>query len=262
MSKPVDDMHAYLAIQAQAVHSALSVPPATLADESLSSQSGKPVNVYDLSALERHLLHAVQTATPGLTLDALKHLTSQPEATVEAGVGTLRSFNLVQAIPGQTITYVLVPLSTEPLFEEWQRYLDSFCDRNPPNVEGDTLGTTFLSVGVVILCAILGGTRDEDEIAFEISLPVEFVRFVLAMVEEHHLWRSLGPFDLERTLLRQRTDLREVELSLQAVEEALWDTCATAKTVAELIELRAGCQFGDGMDCWVDEARYDGWWVN
>lgn len=153
-------------------------------------------------------------------------------------------------------------VAAEPLFEDWQAWVADFCAHYPLAVEGDTLGTTFLSFGAVILSAILAGTRDETELADATRLPAGFVRFVLAMVTELKVSASLDLSDLQRTLLSRRSDLREVKSSLEAAEEQAWNACATPETVPKLIELRAGRQFGGGMDAWVDEEGYDGWWVN
>lgn len=155
------------------------------------------------------------------------------------------------------------PIAVGPLFENWQAWIAGLYDWYPPAILGDTLGTTFLSFGAVILSAISAGTRNEKQIAQVTSLPIGYVKFVLAMLHEHNLWDSLEPLDdLQRTLLSQRNDLGEVKLALEAAVEALWNRCATRETVAKMIELRAGRQFGGGMDTWVEEEGYDGWWVN
>ncbi len=154
------------------------------------------------------------------------------------------------------------PVTAEPLFGNWQTWLADFCAQYPPAAEGDTLGTTFESFGMVVLGAILSGTGNEEEIAHVTFLPVGFVNFVLAIVQEHNLWNTFLFDDLQRALLWHRNDVKEVKLSLEALEEKLWDGCATPETVAKLIELRADRQFGGGRDTWIDAEGYDGWWIN
>jgi len=98
------------------------------------------------------------------------------------------------------------PIAVGPIFRNWRAWLTGFYDWYPPAISGDTLGTTFLSFGAVILSAILTGAMNEKEIAQVTSLPIGYVELVLAMVHEHNLWDSLEPLDdLQRTLLSQRT---------------------------------------------------------
>ena len=154
------------------------------------------------------------------------------------------------------------PVPAEPLFPNWRTWLVNFYSHRPTALEGDALGTTFVSFGATILCATASSTRDESEIADVIQLPVVFVRYVLNMLGEHNLWESVELLDLQRTLATQPNDLTEVGSSLEWAEENIWNACATPDTVAELIALRAGRQVGGGADTWVDEAGYDGWGIN
>ena len=124
----------------------------------------------------------------------------------------------------------------------------------------DTLGDRVLSsCGVVLLAAIVGGTRGRGfSIARATILPVEFAMLVLGMAERQRVLSLDSAFDLQQTIRGAGPWFpREIEQRLHDLKEDLWEFCWTPGIEAELHTFRKGRQFGGAVDRWVDQEALD-----
>jgi hypothetical protein len=85
-------------------------------------------------------------------------------------------------------------------FEEEVNWLRNCRMQYPPVVEGDNLGTTFLSTGAVLLVAAMDGTQSAVLIALLTGLPKRFVGLIVHSLDRMELRRFRGFRDLERKI--------------------------------------------------------------
>ena len=202
----------------------------------------------EISSHERLVLLALRADPSGLTHS---QLASRCVSKLEA---LKRAFHVVEA----TYTYYVAPPSlTGPLLPDWQGWLEFYCEAQPQYEQGDTLATMYACYGVVLLAAILGGTRDSERISRATTLPLPFVTLVLGMGSKRNVWDVDSVFQLQQRLSDGGADLGEIEKDLHWVKEELWEFCWTARIEARLHEFRSGHQFGGRTDTWI-AAEVDG----
>lgn len=131
----------------------------------------------------------------------------------------------------------------------WDRWLVSFCATVPQVVEYDAEATTYDSCGLVLLAALLSGTRNADLIANVTSFPRSLVHMVLEVADEHCLWCHANVRNLRRRLILAEP-FASIEAALNGVKENFWQVIPDWTTEA-LNTLRGGHQFGGKMDDWA-----------
>jgi hypothetical protein len=181
-------------------------------------------------------------------------LNKQASQAVEQVLRHFPGYNVLSAQDGPVEFHVLVPASvinkanaTDVL------WLNNYYSEHPPVCEGDDLGTTYDSVGSVLLLAVLTGTRSACDLAVITALPFHFVRVVMTQMEVHGLWPSEGIADLERTLRDRRENLKEVESSLRCILDEFWNAFWEPGATDALTTLRERRLFGGRMQSWTDE---------
>jgi hypothetical protein len=210
--------------------------------------------MYQLTTTERFILVAIQRSNHGLTRTALMHLTAFAPEEVEKAVDTLEAVNFVESVTDENPTYYIpVPLTEAPIFPDYEKRLASFCSVYQQMVEGDTEATTYACCGVVLLSAVLTGSRDAQFLAQLTSLPLGFVMLVLGMMDRQELWWSEQLFNLQKTLHECELNFADIESALHGVKEEFWNIC-WRPGLGDLLEtLRARRQFGNRIDRWLDE---------
>ena len=150
--------------------------------------------------------------------------------------------------------HVLVPDSVVNKANETDiLWLNNYYSEHSPVCEGDDLGTTYESVGSVLLAAVLTGTRSACDLAVITSLPFQFARVTMVQMEAHGLWQSGGIVDLEGILRERRENLKEVESSLRFVLDEFWNAFWEPGATDALTTLRERRLFGGKMQTWTDE---------
>lgn len=211
-----------------------------------------------LSSSDRLVLLALQAHAPCLTEDQLQMITHLPTEIVQESILTLEALNRARSGVDRGETYqVAIPLSDRPLLPLWEAWLAFYFEAQPPYAEGDTLATMYDQCGVILLTAIVSGTRDPDLISCVTSLPLPFTMLVLGMADRRNIWDLDSTFELQRRLTTTNIDLHEVDNCLDWLKEELWEFCWTPKIEAKLHEFRAGHQFGGKVDWWLDSETLD-----
>lgn len=203
---------------------------------------------------DRLVLLAVQNARQGLNALGIALITNLPLAEVEASLGTLSADDLIARETasgmGQFIPNV-IPLG--PACFSFNTWLRDFWSLDPPTVHADTLGTTYLSCGAVILASLASGSVDPDLVEQATSLPLGYVEFVLSLMLAQNAWSLDSVRDLRRLLRNEPPDFAGIQLALRDATEDFWELCWTPEVHETLEQFRAGCQVGGNSDEWVDE---------
>jgi hypothetical protein len=95
-------------------------------------------------------------------------------------------------------------------FEEFSEWFQSFCEFQPLFIVGDSIGTTFLCSGSVILTLAALSTRSAALAAMLTGLPSGFTEAVIAALVKMAFWRSQEALDLEKTIRLRGGELAEV----------------------------------------------------
>jgi hypothetical protein len=207
-----------------------------------------------LSTEDRFVLFVVRTSHHDLSAMAVSRLTSLPSVVVTKAIKELESRRLIEPIEHHgDICYLPIGLSQSPLMNDYGAWLDAYCSRPAPIDEGDTEAMTFMSCGIVILSAILTGSRDAQFLTRLTTFPEAFVRLVVGMMDRLDLWWSERLFDLETTIQQPSLDFTEVDVSLHSVTEEFWNAWRSPGLGAAIDTLRAGRQYGGLRDWWIDK---------
>jgi hypothetical protein len=153
------------------------------------------------------LQHASQTAQ---TTSAVIRLTELDRPAVESLLQRLMAVGLCESgsIEGE-VHYWAVPLSETPILDNHFEWLAAYCSRTVEVERGD-IEATYETCGIVLLVAIVTGTRDPEAIALLTKVPIGFIRMIFQLCEQLDLWWSPRFFDLERTVREQGDDADEV----------------------------------------------------
>jgi hypothetical protein len=199
------------------------------------------------------LLTKTKSATPN-SCEIQVSPNKQPSLIIEQILRHFPGYNVLSAEDGAVEFHVFVPDSVVNKANETDvLWLSNYYSEHPPVCEGDDLGTTYESVGSVLLAAVLTGTRSACELAVLTSLPFHFVRVVMAQMKVHGLWPSENIADLERILRERRDNLKEVEESLRCILDEFWDVFWQVGATDALTTLRERRLFGGMMQTWTDE---------
>jgi hypothetical protein len=230
--------------------------PAVPACASTPTRPSPPASLYDLTTLERFTLLVLQQARNGITESDLWFITGAETVDVGKALTTLEGLKLIEHLgDGAAVRYIPVALSSVPLFVGWESWLTAYCAKYPQVCDGDTRGTTYGTVMVVILVALLSGSRNRKLIADLTTLPPQFVSSVLEMIDVAEKWCFVELYELEKLLLEKSEKHFEILHALQALMERLWNRWWTPEREIALNRLRAGRQVGGQADTWVDDGE-------
>jgi hypothetical protein len=140
--------------------------------------------------------------------------------------------------------------SEAPLRNDCSEWLATLCPQLMEVEDGDSEAVTFWTCGIVILAAIVTGSREPALVADLTRLPIDFVRLTLELCRQLHLWWSLRFFELARTVREQGDDAKEVSDALQSVIEE-FSLSFMSETIADMLHRsREHVQYGGGRDPW------------
>jgi hypothetical protein len=105
--------------------------------------------------------------------------------------------------------------------------------------------------GIVLLVAIVTGTREPSVIAELTALPVDFVGTVMELCHRLDLWWSPRFYELQRTIREQSDNAEEVSDALHCVKEEFWTSWFSRTVEAVLHSSRQNLQYGGAKDTWV-----------
>jgi hypothetical protein len=207
-----------------------------------------------LTTNDRLVFLAVQKTALGATSVALGLITRLEWDELQSSIAALQSQGLIAKATGAGSSYYATSsLPTEPLHARWENLLRKFWKLYPPNIEGDTLGTTYASCGVVLLTAMISGSSDERRIAQVTTFPLKFVRLVLQMAERANLWMCESAYELRRILQIQPVNFPGLEASLLDATEDFWELAWTPDVHSMLPKYRSGHQVAGKVDWWTDK---------
>jgi hypothetical protein len=202
-----------------------------------------------LSTSENFVLFVIQRSNHDLVANDVMRLTSLSLAETEQALHKLSSLRLIEVIEDGGVTYYAPRrITASPLLPDFEGWLRNFCSFCPQWDEEDPEATTFDSCGVVILAALLSGSKEAGTLALITSLPEAFVMLVIGILERLDLWWSERLFDLEQTLLQHAMDYADVNSALHGVKEEFWNACWTPRIGEALEEFRAGHHYRSPLD--------------
>ena len=97
--------------------------------------------------------------------------------------------------------------------------------------------------GIVVLSAVLAGSRDAQVVARLTTFTQGFVTLIIGIMDRLNVWFSDRIFDLEETILQRSSDFTEVDDSLQWVQEEFWNAWPSPALGAALGALREGREY-------------------
>lgn len=205
-------------------------------------------------SLEERLVLCVLRYADQITLSAsaVRCRTELNSRTVEVLLGRLieRGLCKSRSIEGEA-RYWAVPLSETAILSYPREWLAAYCSRPIEVEEGDYKAVSYEMCGIVILVAIVTGSRETAVIADLTKLPVNFVGLVMELCHQLHLWRSPGFFELERTIRGHRDDAEEVSGALQSVIDEFCMSWTSEAVEAVLHSSRQHMTYGGVRDAWV-----------
>lgn len=213
--------------------------------------SAGELNMLELSKEDRIVLFSIVLANAGLTLKRIAVLTELPPEVTEGSITRLEALNCIRKVSDGDPAYVASLFSDRPLLPSWDHWLTTFCQAFPQFVECDAEATTYASIGIVVLAALLADSRNAELIAHVTGFPCPFVQLVLSLADEICLWFSPRLLDL-RCQLVSPAPFARIEAFLHSVNEDFWR--AIPEFAHESLEhLRAGHQAGGSRDTWAEE---------
>jgi hypothetical protein len=179
----------------------------------------------ELTTVARFALFALQRTNQPMRFETLASMIDEWGEPLQKTLDTLIKDNLVRSEDGPHAYYWAVPLAKEPLLPAIPEWLDCFHGKYPPSVPGDTQANTFVSCGVVLLAAVLTGSRDAELLEDLLHLPVGFISLVLRLADAHQFWWSEPIFDLEAALRKNADDFADISDALHGVNDDFVQSC-------------------------------------
>jgi hypothetical protein len=203
--------------------------------------------MHELTTLERFTLFALSRSNRPMTCETLMSMTMEWREPLEAALDTLTKANLVRSsTEGSRAHYSAVPLSKEPLLPAVSDWLHRFYDKLHPwlLVPGDPEENNSASCALVLLAAVLTGSRDPDFLAHILGLPERFVTLLLWIAKNSEFWWCEQVFDLEAALYKNPEDFADIKDALCCVMEAFDLDYYSTEEWDHLQKLRGGMIFG------------------
>jgi hypothetical protein len=205
--------------------------------------------MQELTTVARFALFALQRANQPMRFETLASMTDEWGEPLQKALDTLIKDNLVRFdVAGPHAHYWAVPLAKEPLLPAIPEWLSCFHEKYPPSVPGDTQANTFVSCGVVLLAAVLTGSRDPELLEDLLRLPVRFIGLVLRLADAHKFWWSEPIFDLEAALRKNADDFAEISDALHGVNEDFVSNSCDGAEWTLLHALRDRMLFGGSIE--------------
>ena len=174
----------------------------------------------ELTTVARFALFALQRTNQPMRFETLASMIDEWGEPLQKALDTLIKDNLVGFdAAGPHTYYSAVPLAKEPLLPAIPEWLSCFHEKYPPSVLGDTQANTFVSCGVVLLAAVLTGSRDAEHLEDLLRLPEGFITLVLRLADAHQFWWSEPIFDLEAALRQNADDFADISDALHGVND-------------------------------------------
>jgi hypothetical protein len=195
------------------------------------------------------LRHANQIAQ---SVSAVSRLTGLDRPAVEFLLRRLMAMGLCErGSIGEEARYWAVPLSEIPILDDPLERLAVYCSRPIEVDEGDSEAVSYEMSGIVILVAIVTGTREPAVIAELTKLPPDFVGIVIELCHRLDLYWSPWFYDLERTVREQGDDAEKVSAALIDVKEEFWWSWLSPRVEELLHSARANLRYGGARDPWA-----------
>jgi DNA-binding MarR family transcriptional regulator len=143
-----------------------------------------------------------------------------------------------------------ITLSGTPILNDPLAWLAAYCS-HPLDVGEDSEAVSYEMSGIVLLVAIVTGTREPEAISRLTKLPISFIAIIIELCDRLDLWWSPDFFELERVVREQSHDANEVASALVSVKEEFWWSWLS-ETVEEMLHSsREHIQYGGIRDSWV-----------
>jgi hypothetical protein len=208
----------------------------------------------ELTTVARFALFALQRTNQPMRSETLASMIQEWGEPLETALYTLVKENLVRSVAAEPHSYYsAVPLAKEPLLPAISEWLHYFHEQYPPSVPGDVQANTFVSCGVVLLAAVLTGSRDLELLEDLLRLPAGFIALVLRLADAFQFWWSERIFHLETALLKNAEDFADISDALHSVNEDFVLHCSDGAGWMLLHVLRDRTLFGGSIECISDD---------
>jgi hypothetical protein len=206
-----------------------------------------------MSSEDRVVLLSLRNYERGLTQTEISLVTGLKPDEVDKSIAELERLRVAGHVYDDDNTFfVSIPLRDRPLVPFWEEWLKTFLSAFPQPPQGNPLDPHSSCGGVVLLSAIVSGSRDAKTIAVEAKYPLDFVKFVIRIAERQKVFSLDSAFELQQALKDSSQDLIEVRQCLDRLEDDLWLFCGTDGILAASDELLAGRPLGGNVDQWID----------
>jgi hypothetical protein len=208
----------------------------------------------ELTTVARFALFALQRTNQPMRFGTLASMIDEWGEPLQKALDTLIKENLVRSVSaGPHAYYAAVQLAKEPLLPAIPEWLHCFHEHYPPSVPGDTQANTFVSCGVVLLAAVLTGSRDAELVEELLRLPAGFIALVLRLADAYQVWSSERMFDLQAALRKNADDFADISDALHSVNEDFALHCCDGARWILLHALRDRTLFGGSIECILDD---------
>lgn len=218
--------------------------------------------MYELTVEERFTLVALQRSSRGKTSIALAYVTGMPIHLVEKAILKLEDLHLVESIlSSEQPVYLPIDLGSEPIVANYTAWLLAFRQNLVASTESRPVDLIFASARLILVAAVLTGSRDKQFVASLTSLPIAFVTLMLSMMEMQDVWSSERVLHLDEVIRDGIYEFDEVELSLNRLMEEFTDVCWIPELSALIETAHSGTILFDSSEpgttdpeelCWVN----------
>lgn len=146
--------------------------------------------------------------------------------------------------------YSAITLSKTPILNDPLPWLAAYCSRSI-EVGEDSEAVSYEMSAIVLLVAIVTGTREPEAIALLTKLPISFIGIIMQLCDQLDLWWSPPFFGLERTVREQGDDADAVSEALLSVMEEFWCSWLSESIEEMLHSSREHMQYGGARDSWA-----------
>jgi hypothetical protein len=208
----------------------------------------------ELTTVARFALFALQRTNQPMRFGTLASMIDEWGEPLQKALDTLIKENLVKSgAAGPHAYYSAVQPAKEPLLPAIPEWLYCFHDQFPPSVPGDTQANTFVSCGVILLAAVLTGSRDLQLLEDLLRLPTGFIALVLRLADAYQFWWSERIFHLEAVMRKNADDFADISDALHGVNEDFVMHCCDGAGWILLHTLRDRTLFGGLTECILED---------
>lgn len=131
-------------------------------------------------------------------------------------------------------------------------WLSQFLDHAPPVIEGDDMGTSFLSCGAVVAAAVVLNITAPESLSAVTGYPRAFTEAVCSEMTRRKLWDAEDINLFKLFVQSTPTDWSEATMWLHDLANVFWDVVYSRDAHIALESLRERTLYGGKLQDWLD----------